>query len=161
MFEKSVMRTEELVPYSGNVKRHTEAQVDMIAASIEEFGFCDPIAVWHRPDGSPEIVEGHGRLLALQRLGMEEVPVIILDHLSESEKRAYAIAHNELTLSTGFDFSILDEEVANIGSIDMGLFGFDVPEPAPYRGGTGEIDVTEFSEGGYAHKCDNCGFLFN
>lgn len=66
----------DLVPYARNAKEHSASQVDTIAASIEEFGNCDPIAVWHNANGEPEIVEGHGRLLALKKLGHDVAPVI-------------------------------------------------------------------------------------
>lgn len=64
-------RVDELIPYAGNAKLHPRQQVDQIAASIAEFGNCDPIAVWHNDDGDMEIVEGHGRLMALNKLGIE------------------------------------------------------------------------------------------
>ena len=122
------IRTEkvaDLVPYAGNAKLHPHEQVDQIAASIEEFGNNDPIAVWHNDAGEMEIVEGHGRLLALKKLGIEECPVIYLDHLSDEQRRAYILVHNKLTMNTGFDIAILDAELASIASMDMTDFGFD------------------------------------
>ena len=119
-------RVEDLVPYAGNAKLHPFEQVDQIAASISEFGMNDPIAVWHNDQGEMEIVEGHGRLLALKKLGIEECPVIYLDHLSEAQRRAYILAHNKLTMNSGFDFEILSEELDKLADeFDMGGFGFD------------------------------------
>ncbi len=124
------IRTEkvaDLIPYAGNAKLHPFEQVDQIATSIEEFGFDDPIAVWHNDAGEMEIVEGHGRLLALKKMGIEECPVIYLDHLSDAQRRAYILAHNKLTMNSGFDFGILSEELDKLADeFDMGEFGFDM-----------------------------------
>ncbi len=115
---------ESLVPYANNAKIHTEKQVAEIAASIEKFGNCDPIAVWHNAGGEPEIVEGHGRVLALRRLGIPVAPVISLDHLTDEERRAYTHVHNQTNLSTGFDYETLVEDMDNINA-DWQAFGFD------------------------------------
>jgi len=81
---------ERLVPYARNARTHSDAQVATIAASIAEFGFLNPILV----DTNAGILAGHGRLLAARKLGLERVPVVILDHLSETQKRAYILADN-------------------------------------------------------------------
>lgn len=120
------MPTDELTPYARNAKMHTSEQVDQIAKSIEEFGFNDPVGVWDNPDGYLEIVEGHGRVLAAKKLGLGHVPVIRLDHLSDEQRRAYALAHNKLTINTGWDFAALDAELGAITSLDMEGFGFDL-----------------------------------
>lgn len=122
-----VVRTDDLLPYAGNAKIHTATQIDQIAESIKQFGNNDPIAVWHNADGDMEIVEGHGRLMALSKLDIEEVPVIFLDHLSDAQRRAYTHIHNQLTMNTGFDTELLQEELEKISDIDMvDLFGFSV-----------------------------------
>lgn len=115
---------EDLKPYANNAKIHTEEQIQQIRKSIEEFGMNDPIAIWK----DNEIIEGHGRLLACQQMGMKEVPVIRLDGLTDEQRRAYMNVHNNLTMNTGFDFEILKEELARIESIDMGQFGFDIED---------------------------------
>lgn len=120
--------TSSLVPYAGNAKRHPEWQVEQIANSIRAFGFSDPIAVWHDVAGHPVIVEGHGRLLAARMLGLEEVPVISLDHLDDEGRRAYTLAHNKLTMNTDFDLRLLDSELDAIEGLDMGEFGFEVED---------------------------------
>lgn len=120
------MPTDELTPYARNAKIHTSEQVDQIAKSIDEFGFNDPVGVWDGPDGDLEIVEGHGRVLAAKKLGLGHVPVIRLDHLSDEQRRAYALAHNKLTINTGWDFAALDAELGAITSLDMEGFGFDL-----------------------------------
>lgn len=116
--------TELLIPYAGNAKEHPEWQVEQIANSIEQFGFDDPIAYWTNEDGQPVIVEGHGRLLAAQLLGIDTVPCIALDHLDDEARRAYTLVHNKLTTNTGYDEDMLAAELASIGEIDMSDFGF-------------------------------------
>lgn len=118
--------TDDLVMYEGNAKLHPHEQVDQIAASIEEFNFADPIAAWHNDDGESIIVEGHGRLMAARKLGIERLPVIYLDYLSDEQRRAYTLAHNKLTMSSDFDYSMLMDEIEQITSIDMSDFGFDL-----------------------------------
>ena len=118
--------TDELIPYANNAKIHTNEQVEQICTSIQEFGFNDPVAVWDGPDG-PEIIEGHGRVLAAKRLGLEKLPVIRLDHLDDAQRRAYTHVHNQLTMNTGWDFAKLDEELDALAELDIDMddFGFD------------------------------------
>lgn len=120
--------TDELVPYAGNAKEHPDWQVGQIAASIEQFGFDDPVGIWHDEQGKPVIVEGHGRVLAAKELGIEQVPTIALDHLDDEGRRAYTLAHNKLTTNTGYDADTLSAELDAIEGIDMADFGFDVRE---------------------------------
>lgn len=116
------MAVDELVPYAGNAKLHPPEQVGQIAASIEEFGNCDPIAVWTNADGEPEIVEGHGRVMALRKLGIAAAPVIRLDHLTDEQRRAYVHVHNQTTLSSTFDFDALAVDIADLPGFDWGTF---------------------------------------
>lgn len=119
----------DLVPYARNAKEHSASQVDTIAASIEEFGNCDPIAVWHNAEGDPEIVEGHGRLLALKKLGQDVAPVIYLDHLSDEQRRAYTHVHNQTTLNSDFDYEVLLPELHELEAttgLDFDDFGFEL-----------------------------------
>lgn len=123
-------------PYERNAKLHPPEQIEQIKRSIERFGFRDPIGVWH-----DEIVEGHGRLVAAQELGFTEIPVIRLDDMTDEERRAYALAHNKLTMNSGFDTELLSEELDSL-SFDMTDFGFI----------DGEIDwdrVEDLDEGSY------------
>lgn len=124
--EVVIVRTDELIPYAGNAKLHPHEQIDQIAQSIQEFGNNDPIAVWHNEQGEMEIVEGHGRVLALNKLGITEAPVIFLDHLSDNQRKAYTHIHNQLTMNTGFDSEALSEELGKLEGFDMGLYGFDL-----------------------------------
>lgn len=122
------LQTDQLVPYVGNAKEHPDWQVDQIANSISEFGFNDPIGVWHDPEGQTIILEGHGRLLAAQQLGMDEVPVLVLDHLSDEQRRAYVHVHNQTTLTSGFDMELLEQELASIDGYDWSDFGFELED---------------------------------
>ena len=124
------MPISELVPYEGNAKLHPHFQIDMIADSIADFGDCDPIGAWHDQDGNAVIVEGHGRYMALKKLGIETAPVIFLDHLDDEGRRAYGLAHNQLTMNSGFDSEVLQSEIDDLlPEIDMERYGFDTSEP--------------------------------
>src|SRR6266852_524824 len=114
---------DKLIPFARNPRTHSDAQIAQIAASIAEFGFNNPILV----DGKAGILAGHGRLLAARKLGLTEVPVIVLDHLSESQKRAYIIADNQLALNAGWDEELLAAELAALQDEDfnLGLIGFE------------------------------------
>lgn len=117
--------TESLIPYARNAKIHTNEQIDQICSSIEEFGFADPVGVWEGPKGL-EIVEGHGRVMAAKKLGMAKVPIIRLDYMTDKERKAYGLAHNKLTMNTGWDFAKLDAELDELaGEFDMADFGFE------------------------------------
>ena len=111
---------DEIKPYEKNAKIHTDEQIEQIKKSIKEFGMNDPIGIWR----DNIIIEGHGRLMACKELGMEEVPVIRLDDLTDDQRKAYTLIHNQTTMNTGFDLDILNEELENI-EIDMSDFGFD------------------------------------
>lgn len=115
--------TDELVPYTGNAKQHPEWQVGQIANSIERFGFDDPVGAWHDQDGRAVIVEGHGRVLAAQRIGLQTVPVVWLDHMDDEGRRAYGLVHNKLTMDTPWDDDALAAEVETLRGIDMSDFG--------------------------------------
>jgi DNA modification methylase len=115
-----------LAPYHRNPRTHSDEQVTQIAASIAEFGFCNPILV----DSRDGIVAGHGRLLAAKKLGLAEVPVIVLDHLDETQRRAYLLADNRLSELAGWDHELLAlelKEIADAG-FDPTLAGFDSKE---------------------------------
>ena len=115
------VKTEDVKPYKNNAKIHTQEQIEQIKESIREFGMNDPIAVWK----DDEVIEGHGRLIACIELGLDEVPVIRLDSLTDEQRRAYMNVHNQLTMNTGFNFELLTKELESIESIDMSQFGFD------------------------------------
>jgi DNA modification methylase len=119
---------DKLIPYARNPRTHSDAQVAQIAASIAEFGFNNPILV----DTKAGIIAGHGRLLAARKLQLQEVPVIVLDHLTEAQKRAYIIADNQLALNAGWDDDLLRAELAALQDEDFNvrLIGFEDEELA-------------------------------
>ena len=114
----------EIKPNENNAKLHPQWQIDQIKESIVQFGNNDPIAI----DENNVVIEGHGRLIALEQLGYEEAEIIRLEHLTEEQKSAYILAHNKLTMNTDFDLTILEEELEKIESIDMESFGFDLSD---------------------------------
>lgn len=107
-----------LKPYEKNTRKHQKKDVDNIAKSIEKFGMNDPIGIWK----DNIIVEGHGRLLACKQLGMTEVPCVRLDHLTDEQRREYAIAHNATAELSEWDLDILPDELAEL---DLSNFDFD------------------------------------
>jgi ParB-like chromosome segregation protein Spo0J len=113
---------DRLRPYDRNPRTHSDEQVAKIAASMVEFGWTNPILI----DESDGILAGHGRLQAAKHLGLSEVPVVQLSHLSEAQKRAYVIADNQLALQAGWDEQILAEELSWLRGqeIDLDLIGF-------------------------------------
>src|SRR5712691_8290701 len=119
---------DKLIPFARNPRTHSDAQIAQIAASIAEFGFNNPILV----DTKAGIIAGHGRLLAARKLQLTEVPVIILDHLTEAQKRAYIIADNQLALNAGWDETLLAAELAALQKEDfnLDLIGFEDEELA-------------------------------
>lgn len=119
------LSVKDLRPYEKNARKHADADVSTIVKSIEEFGFDDPIGVWGNDN---TIVEGHGRLIAAKKLGMKKVPVIHLDHLTDEQRRAYALAHNKTAEMSDWDFEMLESELGDITDIDMTDFGFSLDE---------------------------------
>ncbi|MBF0399660.1 MAG: ParB N-terminal domain-containing protein [Magnetococcales bacterium] len=121
-----VWPVDRLIPYAANARTHSDAQVDKVAASIKEFGFTSPILV----DGKDGIIAGHCRLMAARKLGMEQVPVIILDHLSDAQRRAYILADNRLALDSGWDNDILAAELDRLreDGYDLEVIGFSDEE---------------------------------
>lgn len=117
-----------LIPYARNARTHSEAQVAQIAASIKEFGFLSPIIV----SEDNTILCGHGRFYASQKLGLKKVPCIKESHLTETQRRAYIISDNKLSLNAGWDEEMLAVELSELQSedFDLGLTGFDEKELA-------------------------------
>ena len=123
----------ELIPYCNNSRTHSDEQVLQIASSIKEFGFTNPVLI----DGQGGIIAGHGRIMAAQKLKMDEVPTITLSDLSEAQKKAYIIADNKLALNSGWDDELLKIELEQLKELDfdLGLIGFSDDELALLMGG--------------------------
>lgn len=127
-------------PYEGNAKMHPKEQIEQIKKSMQEFGVKDPIGVWHN-----KIVEGHGRYEAAKQLGYSEIPVIRLDDLTDEQRKAYGLVHNQLTMNTPFDLDTLKLELDSIGDIDLTDMGFDLTLHDEY---TDEPDLSELDDEG-------------
>ena len=119
-------KIEALIPYVNNSRTHSDEQVAQIAASVREFGWTNPILV----DGQNGIIAGHGRLAAARKLGLAEVPVIVLDHLSDAQKKALVIADNKLASNAGWDDEMLRLEPGDLQEMgfDATLTGFSTDE---------------------------------
>ena len=129
-----------LVPYARNPRTHSPEQVDQVAASIREWGWTVPVLV----DEQGGLIAGHGRVMAAKLLGLKEIPVMVAAGWSESQKRAYVIADNKLTLNGGWDDELLKVELDGLKALDfdVALMGFSLEEigalsdaPAPGEGG--------------------------
>ena len=160
--------TAELVPYARNSRTHSDEQVAQIAASIREFGFCNPVLI----DAEGTIIAGHGRVMAATRMKLETVPCLRLSHLTDAQKRAYVLADNRIALSSGWDEAMLANELSDLHAdeFDMALLGFDADELAkllefeikedeePPESSSSEVDTDSFE---MQCKCPRCQFEFD
>ncbi|OAN53018.1 DNA methylase N-4 [Paramagnetospirillum marisnigri] len=117
---------DRLIPYGRNARTHSDGQVAQIAASMVEFGWTNPVLA----DSKGNVIAGHGRLAAAKSLGLDTVPVVILDHLTEAQRRAYILADNKLALNAGWDEETLAAELhaLNGDGYDLGVIGFSDEE---------------------------------
>ena len=165
MMQVEQIAIERLIPYAKNARTHSDAQVAQIAASIREFGFCNPVLI----DAQDGIIAGHGRVMAARVLGLAEVPCVRLGHLTDTQRRAYILADNRLALSAGWDDAMLALELSalRIEDFDLELTGFDAGEiDALMNGadmGAPESSAKEIDPDGYemGHTCPRCGFEFD
>lgn len=159
--------TADLIPYARNARLHSDAQISKIAGSLREFGFCNPVLI----DSQDGIIAGHGRVLAALKLGMETVPCLRLDHLSDIQRRAYILADNRLALDASWDEAMLGLELSalEMDGFDLDLVGFDAEELKYHlndpddrdtlpESSSKEIDPDEYDLG---HRCPRCGFEFD
>lgn len=111
-----------LTPFAGNSRTHSDEQIDQIVASIKEFGWTNPLLI----DADGTVIAGHGRLMAAKKLGLEEVPVIVLDHLTDVQQQALVIADNKLALNAGWDDALLSEQLLALANeeFDLNAIGF-------------------------------------
>ena len=136
--------TDKLIPYARNARTHSDAQVAQIAASIAEFGFTNPILAGS--DGV--IVAGHGRLAAAQKLGLASVPVVVLDHLTATQRRALVIADNRIAENAEWDEAMLRVELADLQDegFDLDLTGFDADALAELMAGDEPVNEGQIDE---------------
>jgi len=148
----------ELIPYANNARTHSDGQIAKLQASIREFGFVNPVLI----DGSKNIIAGHGRVEAAKREGIDEVPCVFVEHLTDTQRKAYILADNRLAEDAGWDMDILKLELDALAELDfdMAEFGFDTefpqdetPEAIELKGGDRAIDAKQY-------RCPKCGFVF-
>jgi len=143
---------DRLIPYARNSRTHSDEQVAQIASSIREFGFTNPVLI----DGNDGIIAGHGRVLGARKLGMDAVPCVRLEHLTETQKRAYIIADNKLALNAGWDDEMLALEFEELRGedFDLSLTGFDAEELDALMGEAegGEYDDETLDNGSLADR---------
>ena len=147
---------DSIMPYARNAKLHPQQQIEQIKRSIEDYGMNDPIGVWHN-----EIVEGHGRLMACKELGIKEVPIIRLEHMSDEQRKQYMLVHNQTTMNSDFDLDILSEELDDLLDFDAEFydFGFETEDIEPIDLEKGGDDTNGEGQGVVCH-CPKCGFVF-
>ena len=131
----------KLIPYKYNARTHSEKQINMIADSIREYGFINPVLI----DQDYNIIAGHGRILGAKVLGMTEVPCLFVEDLTETQKRAYIIADNKLSLEAGWDIEILTKELSELDNLnfDLELTGFSLDELKELEIKNIDIDTVE------------------
>lgn len=149
----------ELEPYHKNPKIHTEEQIEKIKDSIENFGFTQPIVA----NGEGILIIGHGRLQAAKNLGMEEVPVIVREDLSEKEEKALRIADNKTSMDTGFEPKKLAEELDDLREdkkIEFSAFEMDEAESILEELEEEDVpeDFDDIEEKSTEHECPECGY---
>ena len=122
-YAHEIRKVADLIPYANNSRTHSDEQVNQVASSIKEFGFTNPVLI--EPDGG--LIAGHGRVMAAQKLKLDEVPCIVLEGLTEAQKKAYVIADNQLALNSGWDLDMLRFEVESLKEMEFDLsnLGFD------------------------------------
>lgn len=150
----------ELTPYANNARTHSAEQVAQIVASITEFGWTNPVLI----DETGSIIAGHGRVMAAQQMGMEDVPCIVLSGLTEAQRRAYILADNKLALNAGWDDEMLRIELEALKDLDfdLELTGFGPKELdmllSEDLGSIPEVGSKEEKQA--AHQCPKCGFQY-
>jgi ParB-like chromosome segregation protein Spo0J len=156
-------KTTDLIPYINNSRTHSEEQILQIAASIKEFGFTNPVLL----DSDNGIIAGHGRAQAALKLNLDKIPCIILEGLTEAQKKAYVIADNKLALNAAWDFEILKSELEFLQEIDFdislaGFENFEVDDLFKEIEDQDKVDeFKEIDEYQLDHTCPKCGFEYN
>ena len=141
---------DKLVPYARNARTHSKEQILQLRASLREFGFVNPVIV----DKDLNIIAGHGRVVAAKEEGITEVPCVFVEHLTETQKRAYILADNRLALNAGWDTEMLSVEIADLqgADFDISLLGFDDAELNKLMGGLEDVQDDDFDVDGELQK---------
>lgn len=119
MIELNVQQVKvaDLVPYAENSRTHSEAQIAQLAASIKEFGWTNPVLI----DERNQIIAGHGRIMAAEKLNIDAVPCVVLDGLSDAQKKALVIADNKIALNAGWNDALLSQQLLELSDVDFNL----------------------------------------
>ena len=144
MMEIVYKKINELKPYKNNSRTHDESQIKQICESIKEYGWTNPVLI----DEKGMIIAGHGRVLGAQKLGIKEVPCIVLSGLTEAQKKAYVIADNKMALNAGWDFNLLSLELENLKELDfdLELTGFSADEIDGLLSTNEDIENNDYEE---------------
>ena len=157
IIEKSIT---EITPYEKNPRKNDEA-VEYVANSIKKFGFKVPIVI----DKNGVIVAGHTRYKAAQELGIEKLPCVIADDLTEEQVKAFRLADNKVGELAEWDFDLLGEELDDIFDIDMSGFGFDldldIEQTEKEINDCEELNIEDYNDEQFECECPRCGFRFN
>lgn len=126
--EMKLIPIDELIPYVNNARTHSPEQINKLRASLREFGFINPVII----DKDKNIIAGHGRVMAAREEGIQEVPCVLVDYLTDAQKKAYILADNRMALDAGWDEEILRVEIESLqgADFDVSLTGFDEDEIA-------------------------------
>lgn len=160
----------DIKPYEKNPRKNDSA-VDSVANSIKEFGFKVPVVI----DKDNVIVCGHTRYKAAKKIGLDKVPCIVADDLTDEQIKAYRLADNKVSELADWDIDLLGEELDDIFNIDMSDFGFDIEDEAggttsgadqennqkEYQNTSTEISVDDYADENFQHECPRCKFRFN
>lgn len=140
--EMKLVAIDKLVPYVNNARTHSKEQITKLRSSLREFGFVNPVII----DKDNGIIAGHGRVMAAKEEGIEEVPCVLADHLTEAQKKAYILADNRMALDAGWDEELLRIEIEALQDEDYNLFftGFDDLEIADLLGGDNDAQDDDF-----------------
>lgn len=165
-----IVAVEKLVPYVNNARTHSIAQIGKLRASIREYGFINPVII----DDKYGIIAGHGRVVAAQEEGLKEVPCVLVDYLTEAQKKAYILADNRMAMDAGWDEELLRLEIEELQGMDFDvsltgfrddeisdLFSFKDDGPDDPEGNNKEFDKGDFGDEEFQHECPRCGFRFN
>lgn len=157
------VKLETLRPYANNAKMHGEIQLEALKKSIQEFGFINPVLI----DKNNNIIAGHGRVMAAKELGLETVPAVYIEGLTEAQRRAYIIADNRLGELGTWDLDILHGELQALSEMDFDIdltgFSLDLETPEENDHETRGMHIAQTIEGESSREeieCPNCGFKF-
>jgi hypothetical protein len=155
---------DRFLPYERNARTHSDEQIAQLAASITEFGFVNPVLA----TSEGHVLAGHGRLRAAALAGLDSVPVLLLDHLTPTQRRAYLLADNKLALNAGWDVTLLQEEIIGLDleNFDIELLGWARSDLDAFLDPDAiDSDQGEWKEAGEGipveHQCPSCGYQWS